>query len=135
MVLVRLKTADCKGNSLCSRMVEVMTEMATASGPVIEEDFKPQRVKIKRGSTNGQTWEVDVGKKWVSSQHQSVGQQITNNLLEKGPTRNTARSWWIALKTMKEMEDCLKKLDRGVSRRWCPEEIKLEVRSQLRRTM
>ena len=50
--------------------------METAPGSVTEEDFKPQRVNIKRGSTSGKTWEVDVGKErvWVSSQHQSVGQ-------------------------------------------------------------
>ena len=34
-------------------------------------------------------------------QHQSVGQQITNDPLEKVCTRNTARSWWMALDTMK----------------------------------
>ena len=43
-----------------------------------EEDFKPQRVKIKRGSTSGQTWERNVGQKWASSQYQSVGQQRTH---------------------------------------------------------
>ena len=32
-------------------------------------------------------------------------------------TRDTARPWWVALETMKELEDCLKKLDRGVSRK------------------
>ena len=82
-----------------------------------EEDFKQQRVKIKRGSTVEQTWDVDVGKEWVSSQHQSVGQQITSDPLEKGLTRNTARSWWIALDRMKELESCLKKLGREVSRK------------------
>ena len=88
-----------------------MTDMAT------EEDFEPQRVKIKRRSNSGQTWEVDVSKEWLSSQHQSVGQQITNDPLEMGLTRNTARSWWTALDTMKELEGFLKKLDRGVSRK------------------
>ena len=82
-----------------------------------EEDFKQQRVKIKRGSTVEQTWDVDVGKEWVSSQHQSVEQQITSDPLKKGLARNKARSWWIALDTMKEIEKCLKKLGRGVSRK------------------
>ena len=65
-----------------------MVDMETARGPVTEEDFKPQRVNIKRGSTSGKTWEVDIGKErvWVSSQHQSVGQQISNDTLEKGLT-------------------------------------------------
>ena len=82
-----------------------------------EEDFKQKRVKIKRGSTIEQTWDVYVGTEWVSSQHQSVGQQITSDPLEIGLKRNTARSWWIALDTMKELERCLKKLGRGVSRK------------------
>ena len=51
------------------------------------------------------------------SQNQSVGQQITIDRLEKGLTRKTTRSWWIDLDTMKELENCLKKLDRGVSRK------------------
>ena len=44
------------------------------------------------------------------SQHQSVGKQITNDHLEKGFTRNTARSWRIALDPMGKLEICLKKL-------------------------
>ena len=48
-----------------------------------------KKANTKRGSTSGQTWEVDVGKE----------------------------RWWVALETMKELEDCLKKLDRGVSRK------------------
>ena len=51
------------------------------------------------------------------SQHQSVGKQITNDPLEKRLTRNTTRSWWIALDTMKELENCLQNLERGVSRK------------------
>ena len=80
-------------------------------------------------------------KKWVSSQHQSVGQLITSNALEKRLTGNTARSWWIALDTIKDPESCLKKLDRGVSRKclnWVAQQksevSKLELRSQLGRT-
>ena len=72
------------------------------------------------------------------SQRQSVEQQIKIDSLEKGFTRNTARSWWIALNTMKELEKCLKKLDRGVTRKrrnWAMQEKaalnKLELGSQL----
>ena len=39
---------------------------------------------------------------------------MRNDPLERGATRNTARSWWIALETMKELESCL---DRGISRK------------------
>ena len=74
------------------------------------------------------------------SQHQSVGEQIKNDPLEKGFTRNTAPSWWIGLDTMKKLENCLKKLHRGVSRKrrnWAKpqkaEVNKLELRSQLGR--
>ena len=40
---------------------------------------------------------------------------MTNDPLERRATRNTARPWWIDLETMKELESCLKKLDRGIS--------------------
>ena len=65
---------------------------------------------------------------------------MTSDPLEKNATRNTARPWWVALETMKELEDCLKKLDRGVSRKrrnWATqikaEVNKLELGSQLKR--
>ena len=71
------------------------------------------------------------------SQHQNVGQQITDDPLEKRLTRNTTRSWWIALDTMKELENCLQKHDRRVFRKrrnWVtkrkPEVNNLELRSQ-----
>ena len=103
--------------------------------------FKPQRVKTKRGSTSGQTWEVDVGKAWISSQHQNVGGQVASDTLEKGLTRNTACSCWIALDTMQETMNCLKKMHRGVSRKrrsWATqlraEVNKLELRRHLGRT-
>ena len=117
--------------------IEVSTSLAT------EEDFRPQKVSSKKGSTNGQTWEVDIdiGKEWISSEHQAIGKQVASDPLEKNATRNTARPWWVALETMKELEDCLKKLDRGVSRKrrdWASQQKaeinKLELGSQLKRT-
>ena len=67
--------------------------------------------------------------------------QVTNDPLEKNATRNTARLWWLSLETMKELEDCLKKLDHGVSRKrrnWATQQKaevnKLELGSQLKRT-
>ena len=104
-----------------------------------EEDFKPQRTKMKRGSTSGQTWKVDVGKEWVSNEHQATGKQVTSDPLEKNKTRNTSRP--PALETLKELEDCLKKLDSGVSRKrrnWATQQKadinELELGSQLKRT-
>ena len=102
-----------------------------------EEDFKRQKAGSKKGSTNGETWEVDVGKEWISSEYQAMGKQVTNDPLEKNATRNTARPWWVALETIKELEDCLKKLDHGVSRKrrnWTTQQKaevnKLELGSQ-----
>ena len=96
---------------------------------------------MKRGSTSGQTWEVDVGKEWVSNEHQATGKQVTSDPLEKNKTRNTARPWWVALETLQELEDCLKKLDSGVSRKrrnWATQQKadinELELGSQLKRT-
>ena len=55
--------------------------------------------------------------------------------------RITTRSWWIALDTMKELENYLQKLERGVSRKrrkWAKQQKaevnQLDLRSQLRRT-
>ena len=79
-----------------------------------QEDFRPQKANTKRGSTSGETWQVDVGKEWLSTQHQATGKQVANDPLERNATRNTTRPWWVALE-IKELLDCLKKLDRGVS--------------------
>ena len=93
---------------------------------------------MKRGSTSEKTWEVDIRKEWLSTQHQAIGKQVTCNLFERNGTRNTARPWWIALETTKELESCLKKLDLGVCRErrhWATqhkaEVNKLELENQL----
>ena len=141
MVLARWKTAAYKSSYEPRKLLQVEREMEVPTNSTTEEDFKPQRTKMKRGSTSGQTWEVDVGKEWVSNDHQATGKQVTSNPLEKNKTRNTSRPWWVALETLKELEDCLKKLDSGVSRKRCnwatqqkAEVNKLELGSQLKRT-
>ena len=80
-----------------------------------------------------------MGREWTSSEHQAVGKQVSNDPLEKNAT-NAARPWRVALETMKELEECLKKLDRGVSRKrrnWATQQKaeinKLELGSQLKR--
>ena len=82
-----------------------------------------------------------MGREWISSKHQAVGKQVSNDPLEKNATRNSARPWWVALETMKELEDCLKKLDQGVPRKrrnWATQQKaevnKLELGIQLKRT-
>ena len=74
------------------KLADVLTEMETATTPGTEEDFKPRKVNARKGSTSGQMWEVEIGKEWISSQHQSIGKQVTSDPVEKGLTRNTARS-------------------------------------------
>ena len=117
MILARWKTAAYKGSSEPRRLAEIVKEIEVSTSLITEEDFKPQKTGSKKGSKNGQTWEVDVGREWISSEHQAIGKQVSNDPLEKNATRNTARPWWVALETMKELEDCLKKLDQGVSRK------------------
>ena len=119
MVLARWKTAAYKSSYEPRKLLEVEREMEVPTNSTTEEDFKPQRTKMKRGSTSGQTGEVDVGKEWVSNEHQATGKQVTSDPLEKNKTRNTSRPWWVALETLKELEYCLKKLDSGVSRKRC----------------
>ena len=106
--------ARWKSSSEPRKLAEVVKKREVSTSLATEEDFKPQKAGSKKGSTNRQTWEVDAGKEWISSEHQAIGIQVTP--LEKNATRNTARLWREALETMKELEDCLKKLDRGMSR-------------------
>ena len=141
MVLARWKIAAHKGSYEPRRLAEVVKEMEVSTSLATEEDFRPQKASTKKGSTSRQTWEVDVGKEWISSEHQAIGKQVASDLLEKNPTRNTARSWWVALETMKELKDCLKQLDFGVSRKrrsWATQQKaeinKLELGSLLKRT-
>ena len=98
-------------------MLEVEREMEVSTSLTTEEGFRPQKTNTKKGSTSGQTWEVDVGKEWVSSEHQAIVKQVTSDPLEKSKARNTSRPWWVFLETLRELEDCLKKLDSGVSRK------------------
>ena len=60
---------------------------------------------------------MGIGRKWLSTQHQAIGKQVRCDPLERNATKNTARPWWIAPETTKELERCLKKFDRGVSRK------------------
>ena len=96
-----------------------MKGMEVSTCSTTEEDFRPQKANTKRGSTSGETWQIDVGKELLSTQHQATGKQVANDPLERNATRNTARPWWVALE-IKELEDYLKKLDRGVSRKRRP---------------
>ena len=117
MVLARCKTAAYKSNTELRRPLEVEKEIEVSTSSTSEEDFRPKKTNVRRGSTNGQTREVDVGKEWVSKGHQATGKQMTSDPLERNKTRNTSRPWWVAPETLKETEDCLKKLDSGVARK------------------
>ena len=117
MILARWKTTAYKSSSEPRRLTEIVKEIEASTSLVTEEDFKQQKAGSKKGSTSGQTWQVNVGREWISNEHQAVDQQVSNDALEKNATRNTARLWWVALETMKELEDCLKKLDQVVSRK------------------
>ena len=62
MGLARWKTAAYKSNYEPRKLLEVERGMEVSANSTTKEDFRPQRTKMKRGSTSGQTWEVDVGK-------------------------------------------------------------------------
>ena len=141
MTLARWKTAAYKSSPEPRMLAEVVKEIEVSTSLATEEDFKHQKASSKKGSTNGQTREVDVGKECISSEHQAFGKQVTTDTTEKNATGNTARPWWVALETMKELEDCPKKLDRGVSRKrrnWATQQKtkvnKFELGSRLKRT-
>ena len=90
MILARGKTAAYMSGSAPRRLTEVVREMEGPMTPGTDDDFKPQKTNVKRGSTSGHTWEVDIRKKWLSMQHQTIGKQVTCIFLEKNATRNTA---------------------------------------------
>ena len=54
MVLARWKTAAYKSSYEPRKLLEVEREMEVLTNSITEEDFKPQRTKMKRGSTSGQ---------------------------------------------------------------------------------
>ena len=141
MILARGKTAAYKSSSAPRRLAEVLGEMEASMTSRTEDDFKPQKANVKRGSTSEQTWEVDIHKEWLSTQRQAIAKQMTCDPLERKATKNTARPWWIGLETTKEQESCLKKLDSGVSRKrrhWATQQTaeinKLEFGNQLGRS-
>ena len=86
MILARWKTAAYKSSSEPRRLTKIVKEIEVSTSLVTEEDFKPQKAGWKKGSTSGQTWEVDVGIKWISSEHQAVG--LLNRKL-----KSTSWSW------------------------------------------
>ena len=141
VVLARWKTAVYKGSSAPRRLAEMTKEMEVSMSLTTEKDFRPQKANKKRGPTSGPAWEVDVGKDWLSTQHRATGKEVTSDSLENNATRNTAPPWWVALETMKELENCLKKHDSGVSckpRHWATQQKakvnRLELKNQLGRT-
>ena len=82
MILARWKTAAYRGSSAPRKLAEVMKGLEVSTYLTTEEDFRPQKAKTKRGSTSGQTWEVDGGKEWPSNQHQATGKQVASDSLE-----------------------------------------------------
>ena len=62
MILARLKTENYKSSSAPRKLSEVLREMEASTTPGTEDDFKPQKANTKRGSTSGETWEVDIGR-------------------------------------------------------------------------
>ena len=90
MILAWWKTTAYKSSSGSRRLTEIGKKIVASTSLVTEEDFKPQKAGSKKGSTSGQTWEVDVSREWISGEHQVVGKQVSNDPLEKNATRNTA---------------------------------------------
>ena len=62
MILPRWKTAAYKGGSEPRKLAEVVNEMEVSTSLAREKYFRPQKANTKRGSTSGQTWEMDLGK-------------------------------------------------------------------------
>ena len=52
MILARGKTAAYKSGSAPRRLIEVIQEIEAPMTPGLEDDFKPQKTNVKRGSTS-----------------------------------------------------------------------------------
>ena len=78
MVLARWWTAANRDNLSSRKLVEVMADLEGASGPVTEDDFKPQPAEVDERIHQKTDMTEEVGMKRFSSQHQSFGQQITS---------------------------------------------------------
>ena len=100
MILARWKTVAYKGSSAPRKLAELMKGIEVWTSSATEEDYQPQKANTKRGLMSGQTWEVDVGKEWLSTEYQATGKQVASDPLERIATRNTAQPWWVALGTM-----------------------------------
>ena len=83
MILARWKTAAYKSSSEPRRLAEIVKEIEVSTSLVTEEDFKPQKAGSKKVSTNGQTWEVDVGREWISSEHHLLANKCPTTLLRR----------------------------------------------------
>ena len=55
MVLARCKTAAYKSSAEPKKLLEMEKEMEVSTNSTSEEDFRPQKTNMKRGSTSGQT--------------------------------------------------------------------------------
>ena len=91
MILVRWKTAAYKSSFAPRKLAEVIKGVEVSTSLTMEDDFRPQKANIQSGSTIGQTWEVDAGKEWLSTQYQATGKQVASDPLERNATRNIAR--------------------------------------------
>ena len=79
--MARWKTTAYKSSSGPRRLAEIAKEIEASTSLVTEEDFKPEKAGSKKGSTSGKTWDVDLGREWISSEHQTVGEQVSNDPL------------------------------------------------------
>ena len=86
VILAPWKTEAYKSSSEPRKLTEVVKEMEASTCLATEEDFRTQKASMKRGSTGGQTGEIDAGKEWLSSEHQAIGKQVTSDSLEKNAT-------------------------------------------------
>ena len=62
MILARWKTTAYNGSSAPRKLAEVMEGIEVLTTLTTEKDFRPQKANTKKGSTSGQTWEVEIGK-------------------------------------------------------------------------
>ena len=81
-----MESRDGRRSSLNGSSVGGELGIELSDGSVTEEDFKLQPGEVHERIHQRTDMTVEVGKERFSSQHQSFGQQITSDFLEKAQT-------------------------------------------------
>ena len=70
-----------RDNSTPRKLEEVVKELENITKPetITEKELRPQRVKMKKESTNGSIRDVNVSQDWISTPYRGIGGQVSED--------------------------------------------------------